>query len=533
LHNHVPNQFLMNISGKQLTGYAQSAAGEEFLSVITDAEGHPYTFHEATGTEINEAITKAAEAFPLYKHITYAQRADFLERIADEIIAIGRGLISITMQESALPEARLLGERDRTTGQLRFFAKILREGSWLRAVIDLPSADMPAKADLRQMQIPLGVTAVWGASNFPFAFSVAGGDTVSALAGGCPVVHKAHPAHPVTCDLIGQAIIKAAKATNMPDGVFSLLHGANYQTGQQIIRHPLLKAAAFTGSFQGGKALFDEANKRDEPIPVYAEMGSVNPVFILPGIMKEKGTDLAKALAASNLLGVGQFCTNPGVVVLPGEAGDFMNGYSQAITAAAGGMMLTENIHRAFNKGTAEMEKNEGVRLFAKSSASENGRTATPQAFTTTAQAFLADAALGEEVFGPSSIHITTKNKEEILQIARSLKGQLTATIWGNQQDLNDYNDLQAILEDKAGRLIINAMPTGVEVANAMVHGGPFPATTNSASTSVGAAAIYRFTRPVCFQGFPQAALPDALKNDNPLGIMRQVDGKFTTATIS
>jgi alpha-ketoglutaric semialdehyde dehydrogenase len=527
----------MNISGNQLIGYAQSAAGEEFMSVIKNADGQPYTFHEATDAEIDEAISKASAAFPLYKRIPYAQRADFLERIADEIIAIGPGLINTTMQESALPEARLLGERDRTTGQLRFFAKILREGSWLRAVIDLPSANMPVPiaigTDLRQMQIPLGVTAVWGASNFPFAFSVAGGDTVSALAAGCTVVHKAHPAHPVTCELIGQAIVNAAKATNMPDGVFSLLHGTSYQTGLQIIRHPLLKAAAFTGSFQGGKALFDEASKRDEPIPVYSEMGSVNPVFILPGILKEKGTDLAKALAASNLLGVGQFCTNPGVVVWPDDADSFMNDYSQAITAAAGGVMLTENIHRAFNKGTGEMEKHAGVRLFAKSSAPGNERTATPQAFTTTAQAFLADAALGEEVFGPSSIHITTKNKEEILQVARSLKGQLTATIWGNQQDLNDYSDLQDILEDKAGRLIINAMPTGVEVANAMVHGGPFPATTNGATTSVGAAAIYRFTRPVCFQGFPQGALPDALKNNNPLGILRQVDGKFTTDAIS
>ena len=524
----------MIVSGKQLIGYAQSGAGsDKFNAVIINAEGVPYTFHEAATAEIDSAISKAHDAASIYKRISYTKRAEFLERIADEIMAIGPGLISITMQESNLPEARLLGERDRTTGQLRFFAKILREGSWLRAIIDLPSANNPAKADLRQMQVPLGVTGVWGASNFPYAFSVAGGDSVSALAAGCPVVHKAHPAHPVTCELVGQAIVKAAKETGMPDGVFSLLHGISYQTGLQIVRHPLVKAVAFTGSFQGGKALFDEANKREEPIPVYSEMGSVNPVFILPGILKEQGTALAKNLSASNLLGVGQFCTNPGVVVLPGdEIGTaFMADYKNAVEDAAGGIMLTENIHHAFDKGTAEFAKHKDVELLAKAKQTKEN-AAIPQAFSTTAKAFLAQPGLSEEVFGPSSIHISTDNKEEIFEIARRLKGQLTATIWGNADDLKNYSELQHILEDKAGRLIINGMPTGVEVANAMVHGGPFPATTNSATTSVGATAIYRFTRPVCFQGFPDHILPEALKNNNPLGILRQVDGRFTTDAI-
>jgi NADP-dependent aldehyde dehydrogenase len=525
----------MTITGKQLIGYAQSGAGNEtFSGPVRNDRGEAWLFHEATTAEIDQAIHKAHSAFGEYKRISYTKRAEFLERIADEIMAIGPDLIAVTMQESNLPEARLSGERDRTTGQLRFFAKILREGSWFRAIIDLPSADNPAKGDLRQMQIPLGVTGVWGASNFPFAFSVAGGDTVSALAAGCPVVHKAHPAHPVTCELIGSAIAKAAKETGMPDGVFSLLHGISYQTGLQIVRHPLVKAVAFTGSFQGGKALFDEANKRDEPIPVYSEMGSVNPVFILPGILKEKGTELAKALAASNLLGVGQFCTNPGVVILSNSelTKSFMHDYKAAIEDASGGVMLTDNIYRSFNKGTEAMAGHSHVELLAKGKQLDKKSAAVPQAYTTSAVSFLMEKDLADEVFGPSSIHITTQNKEEILAVARGLKGQLTASIWGNAEDLENYNELQHILEDKAGRLIINAMPTGVEVNYAMVHGGPFPATTNSATTSVGATAIYRFTRPVCFQGFPDNILPEALQNNNPLGILRQVNGKFTTDAI-
>jgi alpha-ketoglutaric semialdehyde dehydrogenase len=523
----------MIISGNQLIGYAQSGKGiDTFNGAVKNEDGVPYSFHEATPDEVGQAIVKAHEAAEVYKNLSYIKRAEFLERIADEIMALGPQLLAITGQESALPEARLTGERERTTGQLRFFAKILREGSWLRAIIDLPSADNPAKGDLRQVQIPLGVVGVWGASNFPFAFSVAGGDTVSALAAGCPVVHKAHPAHPVTCELIGNCIVKAAKETGMPEGVFSLLHGVNYQTGLNIVRHPLVKAIGFTGSYQGGKALFDEAMKRDEPIPVYSEMGSVNPVFILPGILAEQGASLAKALAASNLLGVGQFCTNPGVVVLPETAGQFVDDYKQAIEDASGGVMLTGGIYNAFNKGTAEFAKHEGVTLAAKGKQQDKDNAAIPHMFTTTAEAFLKQAELSEEVFGPSSIHVATQNKDEILDIARKLRGQLTATIWGNDEDLKNYSELRSILEDKAGRLIINAMPTGVEVNYAMVHGGPFPATTNSASTSVGATAIYRFTRPVCYQGFPENALPPALQKNNPLGILRQVDGKFTSEPI-
>jgi alpha-ketoglutaric semialdehyde dehydrogenase len=307
----------MTISGNQLIGYVQSGiSNNKFTSTVKNDAGDLYLFREATDAEINEAIEKADKAAPLYKKVSYLKRAEFLEHIAEEILAV-RSLITITALESGLTETRLLGERSRTINQLHFFAKILREGSWLKAIIDLPSESEPSKADLRQMQMPLGVTGVFGASNFPYAFSVAGGDTVSALAAGCPVVHKAHPAHPVTAELIGRCIVKAAKATDMPEGVFSLLHGTSYECSLKLVRHPLVKAIAFTGSYQGGKALFAEAVKRDEPIPVYAEMGSINPVFILPGILEERGAEIAKLLAASNLLGAGQFCTNPGIVVLP------------------------------------------------------------------------------------------------------------------------------------------------------------------------------------------------------------------------
>jgi alpha-ketoglutaric semialdehyde dehydrogenase len=519
----------MIITGNNLIGFSQSAQGKrQFKSQIQCSEKDFYSFYEATSEEVHESVNKANIAFSIYKGLPYTQRALFLESIADEIVSLGSELIRVTMQETNLTEARLTGERDRTTNQLRFFAEILRDGSWLRAIIDKPMVQNASKPDIRQMQIPLGAVGVWGASNFPFAFSVAGGDTVSALAAGCTVIHKAHPAHPVTCELIGGCILKAAQKTGMPDGVFSLLNGENYEIGLQIVRHPLIKAVAFTGSFPGGKALYDEACKRENPIPVYAEMGSVNPVFILPGILNERGTDLAKSLAASNLLGAGQFCTNPGVVVLPTAqlATSFMNDFKSAIESAPAELMLTVNIHSAFNRRVKEFLEHDEVELFAKNKGRE-GHSATPQAFTVSAKTFVSQGTLGEEIFGPSSIHVATQNKEELLEVARSLQGQLTATIWGNEGDLSQHSELIEILQEKAGRLIFNAMPTGVEVNYAMVHGGPFPAATNSSTTSVGSTAIYRFTRPVCFQGFPQSALPEALQDSNPLRITRQINGQF------
>lgn len=524
----------MTISGKQLIGNTQSGNGATtFHGSVKNSDGVAYEFYEATTEEIDLAVEKANAAAPIYKRVSYAKRADFLDKIADEIIAIGPLLISTTQQETFLPEGRLLAERDRTTNQLRFFANILREGSWLRPIIDLPNPSNPAKSDLRQMQIPLGVAGVFGASNFPYAFSVAGGDTASALAAGCPVVHKAHPAHPVTAELVGLAVIKAAQATGMPEGVFSLVHGVTYQTGLHIVGHPLVKAVAFTGSYQGGKALFDAANKRPEPIPVYSEMGSINPVFILPGILAEQGTKLATALAESNLLGTGQYCTNPGVMILPDSetSGQFMDGFKKSIDSASGGTMLSDSIYRSYSKGTEHLATHKGVEVFGKGSGNDD-TSAVPHMFKTNAEVFFDTDALSEEYFGPASVHVVTKNDDEVYKIARNLRGQITATIWGNEQDLKDYAELRYILEDKVGRLLVNATPTGVEVANAMVHGGPFPATTNGATTSVGGTAIYRFTRPVCYQGMPDSSLPEALQNSNPLGLLRLVDNIYTRDAI-
>ena len=525
----------MTITGKQLIGNTQSGNGTDtFNGPVKNKDGVAYSFHEATIAEIDLAIEKANAAAPVYKRLSYQQRADFLDKIADEIIAIGPLLIETTVKETALPEWRLLAERDRTTNQLRFFANILREGSWLRAIIDLPNPSNPAKSDLRQMQIPLGVAGVFGASNFPYAFSVAGGDTASALAAGCPVVHKAHPAHPVTAELVGQAVIKAAQQTGMPEGVFSMVQGVTYQTGLHIVGHPFVKAVAFTGSYQGGKALFDAANKREEPIPVYSEMGSFNPVFILPGILAEQGTELAKALADSNLLGTGQYCTNPGVMVLPdsADAGQFMNDFKTSVDNASGGTMLSDSIYRSYAKGTEKLAGHKGVEVYGKGT-SEHDTAAIPYMFKADADAFFTNEALSEEYFGPASVHVVTKNDDEVYKIARNLRGQITATIWGNEQDLKDYAELRYILEEKVGRILINGTPTGVEVANAMVHGGPFPATTNSATTSVGGTAIYRFTRPVCYQNFPDSSLPEPLQNINPLGILRLVDNDYNRNPIS
>lgn len=472
-------------------------------------------------TTVDQAVKQAYAACAEYKKTSAAQKAAFLQAMAAAITAAGPSLIPVTQRESNLPIPRLEGELIRTTKQINLFADLLTEGSWVRAVIDVK--DNPA-VDIRQMQIPLGVAAVFGASNFPFAFSVAGGDTISALAAGCPVVHKAHPAHPETAAIIAACIIKAAEETGMPQGVFSMVEG--FEAGMQLVNHPLVSAVAFTGSFRGGKALYDAAVKREKPIPVYAEMGSVNPVFILPHTLQQNGYDIASKLAASNMLGAGQFCTNPGIVVMPPlhDAKSFVDTAAQIIGSSKGGVMLTGGIHQAYNSGVEKMAGNKGVTLKAAGTPGEE-QTATPHLFVTTADDFLNDGNLQEEVFGPSSLFVETTDKAELYNIATTLHGQLTATIWGTEEDLKEYADLVTILEDKAGRLLINGVPTGVEVTAAMVHGGPYPATSDSRSTSVGTDAIYRFTRPVCYQNFPQFLLPDALKNDNPLSIVRMKNG--------
>jgi alpha-ketoglutaric semialdehyde dehydrogenase len=521
----------MNLTGKNIIGNNLSQLGKATFYGENPSTGKKIepAFYEASPNEINEAIEKASKAFQQYRNKPGKEKADFLDAIAEEILAIDN-LISRACEESGLPEARITGERGRTVGQLKLFSELLREGSWLDARIDNadPSRKPLAKVDIRSMQKALGPVGVFGASNFPLAFSVAGGDTVSALAAGCPVVFKAHPAHPGTSELVGLAIQRAAQKTGMPDGTFSMVNGRSTEVGMALVRHPLIKAIGFTGSFFGGKALFDEANKRPEPIPVYAEMGSTNPVFILPRILKERREKIAQDLAASVTLGVGQFCTNPGLVFTEQSEDEstFRADLSKQVNRISAGVMLTAGIQNNYQKGIEKLKSVEGVDVLASGKNEGEGVRGTPHLLHTNAALFLEKHELEEEVFGPSTLAVTADNKQQLLQAAEKLGGHITATILGTEEDLQEYTELINILEQKVGRLLLNGYPTGVEVCHSMVHGGPFPATTDSRTTSVGSLAIHRFTRPVCYQNFPQSLLPAELKDDNPLGIWRLVDGE-------
>ncbi|MEZ0486513.1 aldehyde dehydrogenase (NADP(+)) [Fibrella aquatica] len=504
----------MQLTGKQLIGGDWSREGNEFFHGYTPQNNQPTetAFYEATGAEIDQAVKLADEAFWTYRKTTGQQRAAFLEAIADEILALGTQLIESAAQESALPMARIEGERGRTVGQLRLFADFVRNDTWINVISSPLQAVKQANGEsalLHQMQIALGPVAVFGASNFPLAFSVAGGDTVSALAAGCPVVFKAHPAHPATCELVGKAISLALEKTGLPAGVFSLLQGATHRVGEALVQHPLIKAVGFTGSFRGGKALYDLAVRRPEPIPVYAEMGSTNPVFFLPGALEQNKTALATGFAASVTQGVGQFCTNPGLFVVGNGHTDFTDELDRQLAAISCGAMLTEGIKEAYQQGIGRL------RAIADTQSSTNwtGEGVQAHLLMTTAQNALAYPELAEEVFGPSTVGVVAESKEEMMAFARNLHGHLTATIHGTEADLVEYADLIEVLSTKVGRLVFNGFPTGVEVNHAMVHGGPFPATTDSRSSSVGTSAIYRFTRPVCFQAFPTSALPGTLQN--------------------
>jgi NADP-dependent aldehyde dehydrogenase len=525
----------MTITGKNIIGNQLSQDSGSIFNAENPATGKKLEpgFYEASQKEINEAIEKANSAFQEYRSKNGHEKADFLEAIAEEILALGPTLIMRAMEESGLPEARLTGERGRTVGQLKLFSGLLREGSWVNARIDSADADRkPPKPDIRSMEKPLGPVGVFGASNFPLAFSTAGGDTASALAAGCPVVFKAHPAHPGACELVGLAIQSAIKKTGMPEGAFSMVQGKSTDVGMAIVRHPLIKAIGFTGSFAGGKALFDEAAKRSEPIPVYAEMGSTNPVFILPRMLQLKGEEIARELTASVAMGVGQFCTNPGLVFLQQSENEqqFRNKLSAGINETSSGVMLTKGIQDNYMKGIQRLSNQEGVQILAKGRNEGEGSRGTAHLLHATGSLFLQKRELEEEIFGPSTLAVTANNKEELLKVARQLGGHLTATIHGTDEDLQEYAELITILEQKVGRLLLNGYPTGVEVGHAMVHGGPFPATTDSRTTSVGTRAIYRFTRPVCYQNFPQGLLPAELKDDNPLKIYRLVDGEWKNA---
>ena len=495
-----------------------------------------YQFYKATGEEVNHAVVKAAAAFQGYRKKSGVEKANFLTVIAEELLNTGDELVIVCYNETGLPAIRIEGERMRTVNQLKMFAALLQEGSWVDARIDtaIPERTPLPKPDLRFMHIPLGPVVVFGASNFPLAFSVAGGDTASALAAGCPVVVKAHPAHPATSAIVAKVIQTAARKTNMPDGVFSLLFDNGIDVGLQLVKHPLVKAVGFTGSYKAGKALYDIAVSRPEPIPVYAEMSSTNPVFILPQAMRERGQEIAAAYSAAVTLGVGQFCTNPGMLIYQNEGDNFKQLLKTAFEKTTGGVMLTPYILNAYNAGLQQHLATAGVEQLAISGAqpANSDDAAVPVLLTAESTTFNSNPMLSEEIFGPAGIAIRAAAKKDMLDIAENLSGHLTATVHATDEELIAYRELLDILEQKAGRVIINGFPTGVEVCSAMVHGGPFPSTTDSRTTSVGTAAIDRFVRPVCYQNMPQSCLPEELKDVNPMKIYRLVNNKKTNEEI-
>jgi 2,5-dioxopentanoate dehydrogenase len=478
-----------------------------------------------------DVLYRAEKAFQLYKKITPQKRAEFLYAIAEQIDLLGDALIQAAMEETCLPEPRLKNERGRTTNQLKSFAKLLEAGDWLQASIDTgdPERKPAPKPDLRKMLYPVGPVVVFGASNFPLAFSTAGGDTASALASGCTVVVKSHPAHPRTSNLVANAIRAALQQCNLHEDIFQEVTDTSIEAGQQLVKHPLTKAVAFTGSYQGGKALFDIANQREEPIPVFAEMGSINPVVVLPGIVRENKT-LAATLASSILLGAGQFCTNPGLLITIDTDGlaAFLHKLSAEMAVAAPGTMLHTGIAASYKHKRSEALKQKGVLRLVEGIAETTDRQGAPGLALVDAHNFIANTVLKEEVFGPYSLIVKCENEQQLLSVIESLKGQLTATIFGLPEELPGYQNVVDSLHARCGRLIFNGVPTGVEVTKAMHHGGPFPSSTDSRFTSVGTDAIYRFVRPVCYQDFPEDLLPLELKNKNELNILRCVNGTWT-----
>ncbi|MBV9242217.1 MAG: aldehyde dehydrogenase (NADP(+)) [Acidobacteria bacterium] len=485
-------------------------------------------FHSATLDELNRACKLAAAARLPFGNTTSRERAPFLRTIADNIEALGDALLQRASLETGLPVDRFAGERARTCGQLRMFADLLEEGSWVSARIDhaIPDRKPVPKPDVRSMLRSLGPVAVFCASNFPLAYSAAGGDTASAFAAGCPVIVNAHTAHPGTAELVANAVVAAARQHNMPEGTFSLIFSSGYEIGQALVKHPAIRAVGFTGSRVGGRAIMDVAAARNEPIPVYTEMSSVNPTFILPSAIRERGDQLVAGLHASVTGGVGQFCTKPGLVFVPDGAETFASEFRKLIASTSPSPLLTGGIQKAYEKGSAARAEY-GTGLAAEAADELSGFAVRASVFETTADKFLEDRDLESEVFGPTTLLITADSHEKLLEIARSLEGQLTASIHGTEDDLRDYADLVQILETKAGRLIFNGFSTGVEVCPSMVHGGPYPATSDSRSTAVGSRAIERFTRLVCYQNFPDASLPEELRESNPRGIWRMVNGQF------
>lgn len=527
----------MKITGKMLLGQSELLGQNGEIFAINPTTGEQMTPAFGCGNEkqVEDACALADAAFDSYRNIGADKRAAFLEQIADNILELGDTLVQRAMAETGLPQARIEGERGRTMGQLRLFADVVRAGQGLDPRIDLamPERSPIPRCDLRQRQVPLGPVAVFGASNFPLAFSVAGGDTASALAAGAPVVVKAHSAHPGTSELIGRAIQMAVKQCGLHAGVFSMLYGSGQTIGTGLVSDPRIKAVGFTGSRAGGTALMKVAFERPEPIPVYAEMSSANPMFLLPAILAAKPAALAAGFCGSLQMGAGQFCTNPGLIVAvdgaPLQA--FIDSCCELLSNSPSQTMLTSGIAKAYVSGADRLQQNTDVELLAKGQCSDTPNQCQAALFITSAETFIADKSLSEEVFGSCSLVIRCQDEAQMLQVAKHLEGQLTASVHCNDDENETLvRSLLNILELKAGRILFNGYPTGVEVCHAMVHGGPYPATSDSRSTSVGTAAIQRFLRPVCYQDVPAKFLPAEIDTTNSRGLTRLVNGVLSNA---
>ncbi|MCK8410128.1 aldehyde dehydrogenase (NADP(+)) [Erwinia amylovora] len=525
----------MDHDGQNFIDGKRSSLGDRILSSFDAQSGEalPYLFWQAAEKEAEQACLAARRAFAEYRSTSAEQRAVFLEAIADELDALDDAFIRLVMQETALPEARIRGERARTSGQMRLFARFLQRGDFYAARIDcaLPDRKPLARPDLRQSRTAIGPVAVFGASNFPLAFSTAGGDTASALAAGCSVVMKAHSGHMATAEKVAAAIVRAAQKSGMPDGVFNMLYGRDI--GAVIVKHPAIQAVGFTGSLKGGRAICDMAAARPQPIPVFAEMSSINPVILLPGALEKRGEKIARELTDSVVTGCGQFCTNPGLIIgiRSGAFERFLNDMKTNISASPRQTMLNRGVLHNYQQGLNALHQHNGITWLA--GQEQNGQQASPQLFLAEARLLAqGDALLQEEVFGPVSIVVQVSDEAELKRVIDGLRGQLAATLIADSEDVNAFPLLVPLLEQKAGRLLLNGYPTGVEVCDAMVHGGPFPATSDPRGTSVGTLAIERYLRPVCYQNYPQQWLPDALKDENPLGIMRLINGALTRDAI-
>ncbi len=526
----------MELTGQSFLGSRRGSREGESFQALNPQTGAalPPICHSATPAEVDEAVQLAAQAFASYSQTSSKARAAFLRRIGDGFDAQREELAERAHLETALPMPRLLGEVGRTAGQLRLFAGVLEEGSWVQARIDpaLPDRQPLPRPDIRSMLRPLGPVVVFGSSNFPLAFSVAGGDTASALAAGCPVIVKAHPAHPGTSEMAAQIISNSVAAEGLHPGVFSLVFDAGIEAGTALVRHPHVRAVAFTGSHRAGRALMDLAAARPDPIPCFTEMSSGNPVFVLPGALRKGQTELARSLFGSFTLGAGQFCTKPGIVLIPHaiDAPAFLAELRSLVEQSQPFTLLTPGIAREYGRATqaraGDVPLTAQATLISDKQDSEGPCRARAKLFVVSLDQFLATPALADEIFGPDTLLVHCDSAKGFERAAAALEGHLTATLLGDEDDLAAHRELIQILEQKAGRLIFNGFPTGVEVTHAMVHGGPYPATSDPRFTSVGSLAIYRFARPVCFQGFPQALLPPELQDTNPLGITRLRDGK-------